>query len=869
MPQTNQPAQQSAGLNPTAQILTNAIGKQENGGGALNYSAKGKSGEYGAYQWIPDSWNAMSSKFGVNVPLEQATPEQQNQVAYSQVNDWLSKGYSPAQVASMWNAGEGAPNAYEGNSGTNSSGVHYDTQQYAANVQKYAEQLYNAQSGGVQAGTMAPADTSLPSYGATFPASPNDNLLVGGLKSLGNVPSSVWGLGAGILNTVTHPVQTLTNLGSAAIGGVENLTGQNAGGNPDSNQQMANNIGHAIMQRYGSWDAFKNTLTNDPAGAALDIASLVTGGEGLAAKGADLADMALGTDRAAVAADNFANAGKTGLNVMPQAGTYGSAVRSGISTMNDLALGTLGKIAAPITSIPGKIFDATVGGAKEDVLAAAQRTGVELPASATTNNSLIRSAEAIAATGAGETAFENRVNTAIEGMNNLAAKIVESTGGEADLQTVGKSIVKGAADMEAAHEKAMSAIYDGLEEKAGDVAAHTDTTVNLLHKLISGQESLGETANVGYFKNKLAVLNGAKVDEAAIKAAAEDGAPVANENKYNAPTYTTLKQLRTLVGKKIKNFNDPITASNKSDLIQMYASLSQDMRHTLLAQSGGEELAKAWDTANLSYADHMDEITSQYAKTIRRLADNGQEDKILNALFKPSMSANDIPRILEMAGEEGAKNIRAAFTQKLLDTAKDPVTGNFTAGKIEKTLAKYGDDKLNALLTPEQIQQMKDLGTLSDSMKEVLAFKRGASSNLLVRGALGLRSLGEPAALAYAGFKLLSGDIAGAAQLLGGVIGFEGASRFLASDIGNRALQWGAQHGSDFTKLAKKEGLTSETQTGTLNPNEHNPESDSGVPGGVSGNTTFDSISGLVGKVLHGSNGVVPITAAAIAGKNQ
>ncbi len=126
-------------LDPDAVNLTKAIRQTESGG---NFKASGKSGEYGAYQFTEPTWNATSAKYGVNVHLKDATPEQQNEVAYKQVKEWKDKGNNVGQIASMWNAGEKRPNAYlENNVGTNKYGVHYDTPTYAKNVATTYQEL--------------------------------------------------------------------------------------------------------------------------------------------------------------------------------------------------------------------------------------------------------------------------------------------------------------------------------------------------------------------------------------------------------------------------------------------------------------------------------------------------------------------------------------------------------------------------------------------------------------------------------------------------------------------------------------------------------------------------------------------------------
>lgn len=119
-------------LDPQAVNLTKAIRQTESGG---NFQAQGKSGEYGAYQFTEPTWDTYAKDAGVNVALKDATPEQQNQVAYAKIKQWKDAGNNIGQIASMWNAGEKNKDAYlNGNSGTNKYGVHYDTGAYAKSV---------------------------------------------------------------------------------------------------------------------------------------------------------------------------------------------------------------------------------------------------------------------------------------------------------------------------------------------------------------------------------------------------------------------------------------------------------------------------------------------------------------------------------------------------------------------------------------------------------------------------------------------------------------------------------------------------------------------------------------------------------------
>ena len=139
---------QTPTLDPAVVNLAKAIRKQESGG---NYTLPGASGEYGAYQFTNDTWNGEAPKYGINVPLKEATPEQQNAVAYNQIKAWKDAGKDVTQIASMWNAGEGEPDAYTGkfstgkpSIGTNNFGFKYDVPSYVKAVTNNYLQFKNS-----------------------------------------------------------------------------------------------------------------------------------------------------------------------------------------------------------------------------------------------------------------------------------------------------------------------------------------------------------------------------------------------------------------------------------------------------------------------------------------------------------------------------------------------------------------------------------------------------------------------------------------------------------------------------------------------------------------------------------------------------
>lgn len=126
-----------------------------------------------------------------------------------------------------------------------------------------------------------------PQYGsiASQPSQPQKKT-VGGF--LGNVVKST---GRAIGDTVSgvanvfnpNPEKnTLNNLRKLGVGAYQKLTP-----GVQENEKYADAVGQFYKDRYGGFDKIKDTLYNDPAGVALDVAT-VAGGSGLAIKGVNL-----------------------------------------------------------------------------------------------------------------------------------------------------------------------------------------------------------------------------------------------------------------------------------------------------------------------------------------------------------------------------------------------------------------------------------------------------------------------------------------------------------------------------------------------------------------------------------------------------
>lgn len=151
-------------VDPTAAALTRSIRQVETGG---DYNASGKSGERGAYQWMPGNYEAMAKEAGLD-PTD-FSPVNQDKAAYHRVKSLLDQGYTQSQVASLWNSG--SPD-WQGKVGVNKEGIAYDVPAYVEKVkQAYLQQMGGQPQSGYVNPTQ-PQQNTPTGYGYVTPPAP-------------------------------------------------------------------------------------------------------------------------------------------------------------------------------------------------------------------------------------------------------------------------------------------------------------------------------------------------------------------------------------------------------------------------------------------------------------------------------------------------------------------------------------------------------------------------------------------------------------------------------------------------------------------------------------------------------------------------
>ena len=91
---------------------------------------RGKTGEWGCFQFMPDTWSYWSIRV-IGYVAEQS-PINERYVALHKIQSHLNQGYDETEIAAIWNSGSAY--GWENKIGVNSSGVSYDVPAYVKKV---------------------------------------------------------------------------------------------------------------------------------------------------------------------------------------------------------------------------------------------------------------------------------------------------------------------------------------------------------------------------------------------------------------------------------------------------------------------------------------------------------------------------------------------------------------------------------------------------------------------------------------------------------------------------------------------------------------------------------------------------------------
>lgn len=284
-------------LDPQALALAKAIRRTETGGHKDPYNARGASGEFGAFQFMPATYKSLAQKHLGN-PNAAPTVENQNKIVYSEIKKLKDQGYNPAQIASIWNSGK--PDRYKtGGVGVNKYGVSYNVPQYVSKVSQNYKALI---------GTVQPVQQQVPEQPVepTIEQQKQERIAQGLPVSVREDRAEPTFVGGIIRDIVKQPLK-------AALSVARPIVGYSKGVSVDTN--YLGNVGdygteiqkdtQQLAQKYKQGDISLGRAAIGGIGAgakqAMDLASIVPVGQvGSIAKGGIAAKTAIPTLKTAV-----------------------------------------------------------------------------------------------------------------------------------------------------------------------------------------------------------------------------------------------------------------------------------------------------------------------------------------------------------------------------------------------------------------------------------------------------------------------------------------------------------------------------------------------------------------------------------------
>ncbi len=415
------------------------------------------------------------------------------------------------------------------------------------------------------------------------------------------------------------------------------------------------------------------------------------------------------------------------------------------SNLKDIAGGTIGGAAfGAAIPLAGKAFGAMGGKANrainkilnpfkdqfdDEVVQLATQKGVDLPISAKTSSNFVKQVEALTQKSFWGGKTTQKIINARNQVDKLSEEITSELAKPVDKKGIGE-IVKGGFDKFTDNfNTTKSELYDAVPEAISKAPASLDNTKEILAKI---KERRGESLvspNTKFFDDlskkitpeltdEQIFLNGQNVTDDLGDAVA--GAAGVTPEEARELTYQTLKQTRTDIGNKIKDFNDPVSTGEKASLKSLYAALSDDLEDTMkAADPAAYEL---FETANTFYREGIEKINSKVGQQIK----NADPEKLLDTLIKPN-SESQVAMVKSVLDPDTLQNLQEGFVSKMMNESLDRKKGFVDINKLKTQMTKYGEGTMKELLEPEQYEKLQQaLLDLDDVSKLQKALQRGA-----------------------------------------------------------------------------------------------------------------------------------------------
>jgi hypothetical protein len=432
------------------------------------------------------------------------------------------------------------------------------------------------------------------------------------------------------------------------------------------------------------------------------------------------------------------------------------AAQSGGDPMETLKAALGGIAGEGLATGAAKALRPFLGSVDNAATEAAARQGVILPASAASKSKVVPLLESVASKGIGGGGVATRLEEAQSQLVRAADDAIKDASNLGSPSDVGQAVASGMAKYKATFLKTKGALYEAAALPEAGVKVDAAETRALLQRIIADKTQaasvLGKSADLPFFKTLSKRL------EKPIEA-------------------NVLLNARKELSKRASNFNDPLATGNKGTLKSVISAMDGELDAAI--GKARPDIAAKLAEADAFYKDGISKINSTFGRSINKLAQTGQYDKISQAITNPRMSVEDITGIMKVAGPEGADGMRATVLSDMFAASKNSTGDGFQPLALARQIGKWTPEKLQALLGPDQWDKLKDLALLTTTLQRGQKIAEGSQTAYLTKiGAIGGAAFTNPAMA----FKLIAGDAA--------------FSRFIASKYGQKWLTTGLSLGS-------------------------------------------------------------------------
>jgi hypothetical protein len=454
----------------------------------------------------------------------------------------------------------------------------------------------------------------------------------------------------------------------------------------------------------------------------------------------------------------------------PAAAAAGERIGSGdVAGGLGEAVGLVAPMAAarPVAKLAGKAAAPFRGKVNPQVAAAARRQGVEMPASALSDSKLVPLAESLSAKGIGGGQTAARYERANVALTAAADDVVKRASKFSDASEAGRGIAQGLDNFRSQWMKEKARLYKQAELPEKGLKLQAKQTVDVLETVIADKKRAGGVMQGGPVAD-VAFYEGLRTGLTKMVKGA-DGKKVRVLKDVEAKD--VLAAMRELRAKTSSAFADPFAAANKGTLKKIAATMDDEFRAAL--DTADPALAQKLRAADAAYKDGLGKINSTFGKQIHKLATDGKFDKVASAIANPRVSVDDIPRIVEVVGPEGADGMRMAVLADIVNKAKS-AQGQLTPQGLGRAMKGYGEDRLGALLLPDQVEKLRDLSKLTGAMEKGSRVMGGSQTAFLAR---------------MSGYPVWA--VADPVNAMIALMGDAATSRFIGSSAGQRWLTGG------------------------------------------------------------------------------